>query len=126
MNKYLLKRHGVLGVASFCLFLAMPAAAIDLDTDGDGVDDSIDNCILVANADQRDTNGDGFGNVCDPDLDNNVIVNFGDVGAWVPFFNTVAGDVDQDFNGDGFANFLDYALFPQFFNQPPGPSGNAP
>ncbi|MFK8016193.1 MAG: S8 family serine peptidase, partial [Gammaproteobacteria bacterium] len=33
-----------------------------VDTDGDGVADSADNCTLIANADQRDTNGDGFGN----------------------------------------------------------------
>ncbi len=27
---------------------------------------------------QRDTDGDGFGNFCDPDLNNNRIVNFMD------------------------------------------------
>ncbi|MEO1576160.1 MAG: M14 family zinc carboxypeptidase, partial [Pseudomonadota bacterium] len=35
------------------------------DTDGDGVNDLVDNCTLIANADQRDSNGDGFGNACD-------------------------------------------------------------
>ncbi|MGB5471915.1 MAG: hypothetical protein WBQ78_00375, partial [Gammaproteobacteria bacterium] len=46
-----------------------------IDTDSDTVDDAIDNCTLVANADQRDTNGDGFGNVCDADFNNNGIVD---------------------------------------------------
>ncbi|MEM7084458.1 MAG: thrombospondin type 3 repeat-containing protein, partial [Pseudomonadota bacterium] len=94
---------------------------VTLDTDGDGVDDSLDNCSLVANADQRDTNGDGFGNACDPDLDNNGVVNFLDVNAWTPTFNTACGDVDEDFNGDGVCNFADYALFADFFLMPPGP-----
>lgn len=98
----------------------------DIDTDGDGVGDSLDNCTLVANADQRDTNGDGFGNVCDPDFDNNGVVNFLDISGWVPFFNTACGDVDQDLNGDGGCNFGDFSLIPAYFGQPPGPSGIAP
>ena len=96
------------------------------DADGDGVADAIDNCTLVSNADQRDTNGDGYGNACDPDLDNNGIVNFADIGQWVPLFNTACGDIDADFDGDGGCNFADYALFPQYFLQPPGPSALAP
>src|SRR5690606_6829295 len=39
------------------------------DRDGDGVPDALDNCIRIPNPDQRDTNGDGFGNVCDADVD---------------------------------------------------------
>ena len=46
------------------------------DTDDDGIPTTLDNCTLVANADQRDTNGDGYGNVCDPDLNNDGIVNY--------------------------------------------------
>jgi hypothetical protein len=36
------------------------------DRDCDGVLDSIDNCIDVANSDQRDFERDGIGDVCDP------------------------------------------------------------
>ena len=35
----------------------------DSDDDNDGVADSSDNCPLVANADQTDTDGDGQGTV---------------------------------------------------------------
>jgi hypothetical protein len=36
-----------------------------VDTDGDGVPDTTDNCLNDANADQADLDGDGVGNVCD-------------------------------------------------------------
>ncbi len=95
------------------------------DSDSDGIPDSSDNCLLVANADQRDTNGDGYGNSCDPDLDNNGTVNFADISLWIPFFNTPTFG-DADFNGDGNAGFVDYTLMAAYFLQPPGPSGIAP
>ena len=96
-----------------------------VDSDADGIADVLDNCTLIANSDQRDTNGDGFGNACDPDLNNDGTVNFADIPLWVPFFNTMTNG-DADFNGDGIANFSDYALFGVFFLQAPGPSGVAP
>lgn len=105
------------------------------DTDNDGILDALDNCILVPNGplipdaggnSQRDTDGDGYGNSCDPDISNTpgeAVVNFIDISQWTLFFNTACGDVDEDFNGDGFCNFEDYLLFPAYFMQPPGPSG---
>jgi hypothetical protein len=37
-----------------------------VDSDGDGVPDSVDNCPEVANPDQADTDADGYGDACDP------------------------------------------------------------
>ena len=37
------------------------------DADGDGVEDSRDNCPTVSNPDQRDSNHDGKGDACQPD-----------------------------------------------------------
>lgn len=34
------------------------------DSDGDGVEDFLDNCLNVANADQQDSDGNGFGDAC--------------------------------------------------------------
>jgi len=42
------------------------------DVDGDGVPDAEDNCVWLANPDQQDTEGDGWGDACDlfPEEDN--------------------------------------------------------
>ena len=42
-----------------------------IDGDGDGIDDNLDNCPSIYNPDQKDTDGDGLGDVCDdnPDSD---------------------------------------------------------
>jgi hypothetical protein len=36
------------------------------DTDGDGVLDNIDNCLTICNPSQLDANGNGIGDLCDP------------------------------------------------------------
>ena len=45
--------------------LANEDTTIILDTDGDGIPDSSDNCPNNYNPDQTDTDGDGFGDACD-------------------------------------------------------------
>ena len=95
-----------------------------LDSDGDGIPDVQDNCINTANADQRDSNGDGYGNVCDADLNNDGIVNLVD---FVVFRNAyLTADADADFNGDGIVNLVDFVTFRNAYLQPPGPSGLVP
>ncbi|MDH3589935.1 MAG: thrombospondin type 3 repeat-containing protein, partial [Gammaproteobacteria bacterium] len=49
------------------------------DTDGDGIDDSVDNCSMRHNPDQVDTDNDGFGNACDADFNQDAMVDFHDV-----------------------------------------------
>jgi hypothetical protein len=92
----------------------------DTDSDGDGVADRTDNCTLVANADQRDTDADGYGNVCDADLDNDCLTGFLDLGIFKSVFLT--NDPDADMNGDQIVNFIDLGILKTLFFAPPGPS----
>lgn len=92
-----------------------------VDSDGDGIADDDDNCIEIANTDQRDTDGDGIGNVCDPDLNNDCLVNFDDLAMLKAVF--FSPDPDADFDGSGLVNFDDLAITKEFFFSPPGPSG---
>ena len=94
------------------------------DSDADGIPDSIDNCIDNPNLDQRDSNADGFGNRCDPDLNNDGIVNVIDLGLFRSVFFTP--DADADFSGDGIVNVIDLGILRTFFFRPPGPSGLVP
>lgn len=48
------------------------------DTDGDGTGDNGDNCPVIANADQLNTDGDAQGDACDTDSDNDTILNEAD------------------------------------------------
>ena len=83
---------------------------------------SFRSCAAAGNS-QRDTDADGFGNSCDPDLNNDGMVNFGD------FVRFQAGwlgvEPDLDFNGDGVTNFGDLVIFTMYMfgvpGQPPTP-----
>ncbi len=96
------------------------------DADNDGIDDAVDNCLYRVNPDQRDTDGDGYGNACDADLDNSGIVNFTDLAIFRKRFGTA--DPDADFDGSGVVNFADLATFRSLFGKAPGPgpAGSSP
>lgn len=91
------------------------------DTDGDGVVDPLDNCIRVADASQRDADGDGYGNVCDADLDGDGRVSYPDLARLrASFFQS---DPVADLDGDGVVGFSDLAILQRAFFGAPGPSG---
>jgi hypothetical protein len=98
----------------------------DLDTDIDGVPQSLDNCTAVANADQRDTDGDGYGNLCDGDLNNDGEANTLDLNLYRLAHRTELGednyDPDADFNGDDSIDTLDLNIYRGLHRQPLGPS----
>ncbi|MFK8017509.1 MAG: PKD domain-containing protein [Gammaproteobacteria bacterium] len=91
------------------------------DEDGDGIIDADDNCVLAFNDTQLDTDGDGIGNACDPDLNNDGVVNVVDLGILRSVFFT--NDPDADFNGDGIVNVIDLGILRSRFFLPPGPAG---
>lgn len=99
--------------------LSLCAFSAAADMDGDGIDDAADNCSMLHNPDQRDSNADGFGNACDMDLNNDNVVNVVDLGLLrVAFFTD---DADADSNGDGVVNAVDLGALRSLFLMPPGP-----
>ncbi len=114
------------------------ADCVDIDSDGDGIPNFQDNCPLVPNVDQVNTDGDPMGDACDPDDDNDGILDDGD-GSGVEgdkrctggltkgcddncrtIINQLQEDLDQDLlgnacdpdaDGDGFVNEQDCGPF---------------
>ena len=105
------------------------------DGDSDGVGDACDNCTQVANADQRDTDADGYGNRCDADLNNDpaALVNVFDLGQFRSVFGSAAPGIEPyeladhaDFNGDGNVNVFDLGILRSLFGGTAGPSALNP
>lgn len=69
----------------------------DRDTDTDGVIDSVDNCPLQANSDQKDGNGNNVGDICD-DYDYDGILTYLDNCPKIE--NSGQVDIDRDGLGD--------------------------
>jgi hypothetical protein len=55
------------------------------DTDGDQVEDGVDNCPTVYNPDQADSDGDGVGDACEPEPVGGVIVPVSRLGLLAPW-----------------------------------------
>jgi hypothetical protein len=98
------------------------------DTDSDGIRNGSDNCTLLSNASQADSDGDGYGNRCDADLNNNGATNAQDTSMFRPRLGTttVPPVYDKaDFNANGVVNAQDTSIFRTLLGSPPGPSGLA-
>lgn len=92
------------------------------DSDGDRIPDFCDNCTLVANPDQHDSNNDGYGNACDADLDNNGIVDRRDQKILSGQLGRMGDELDADFNGDRVVDKADLRILKRNMGKPPGPS----
>jgi hypothetical protein len=81
------------------------------DTDSDTIADGLDNCPLVANTSQQNTDADGFGNACDADddgdgLDDSVET---DTGVFVSASDTGTSPLLFDTDGDSLSDAIERA-----------------
>ncbi len=103
---------------------AYELAAGGSDQDNDYVADLADNCVLVYNWDQYDADHDGYGNICDGDLNNSGRVTVVDYTIFRNALNST--DPVADLNGSGRVTVVDYTILRNRLNTVPGPSGYHP
>jgi DMSO/TMAO reductase YedYZ molybdopterin-dependent catalytic subunit len=89
------------------------------DMDADGVPDLRDNCPNTFNPSQRDSDGDGIGDVCDsgcPDLDGRNPVSFRDFAILASTWHARDGNAPAgDLNTDGVVNALDLQVLARYW-----------
>jgi hypothetical protein len=116
---------------AFLFVVGTSGAGPDADSDGDGIQDNLDNCVSVANANQRDTDKDGYGNSCDEDINspNDGVVGAPDFSEVLLAFGSSQNDpnynADADCNGDEVIGAPDLSCLLLVFGGAPGPSGRA-
>jgi hypothetical protein len=102
---------------------------LTFDDDGDGISDSVDNCLDGYNPVQLDSNGNGSGNACDCDWDGDGRCGDADYDQLIACFGSanVAGTECEffDMNEDGVVAQPDYSLFlARYEPDPPGDAGS--
>jgi hypothetical protein len=85
------------------------------------VPDGADNAYLTPNPDQRDSDGDGFGDAMDADFNNDGRIDEHDLSLLVDGFRLKSGDSkfdpQLDLDGDDEIGFPDYQRFIQRWGQ---------
>ena len=124
----MINKQGYLRFITTIVFLLMTWLPISGnaagDKDGDGIPDTQDNCTEIANANQQDSDSDGFGNACDADLNNDGYVGFKDLDLFKSAFIKKNASSGADFNSDGIVSFSDFDAFKKLYSKPPGPAGS--
>ena len=120
---------------AFLVLAGMPPASdagpcpSTLDTDTIG--DCVDNCTILDNDPQVDTNTDGYGNVCDGDFDQtgiNSLKNRGEMLSILlcnPVLCPATFNPDIDMDSDGTVSLTDLGSHTKLLLSPTGPSGLA-
>jgi DMSO/TMAO reductase YedYZ molybdopterin-dependent catalytic subunit len=86
---------------------------VEHDDDGDGIPNSLDNCVNTSNPSQADTDEDGRGNPCDgdcPQLDLLQLIGFSDYSRLAQNWKRTGPDLTGDLNQDGTVNANDMAI----------------
>jgi type II secretory pathway pseudopilin PulG len=89
------------------------------DGDSDGVCDTSDNCVAIANPPQSDGDSDGYGEACDKDTTNDCTHTVADITAIIPTLNVIEPpDSPYDVNTDGTTTVADITTIIPVLNTP--------
>lgn len=92
---------------------------MDEDLDGDGIDDLMDNCKLVSNIMQQDTDSDGTGDMCeciDAEIIGTSAIDISDLALMVQSWLISSPELPGDIYTDGIVDGLDFAWFSMYWN----------
>jgi C1A family cysteine protease len=108
MDGFFNVRYGDCGIGNYAQKIDFTLTCTDSDSDGFADAEypadncPVDNCPSISNIDQKDTDGDGSGDACDSDLDDDGTPNFADNCLYIA--NGDQTDSDQDGLGDACDN----------------------
>jgi hypothetical protein len=64
-----------------------------------------------------------YGNVCDPDFDNDGLVTLRDFSVWRQYFRQLSPPAPEyvDLDGNGFIGLSDFSIWRRYYRSSPGP-----
>ena len=108
----------IITIITFSLASIYSGIDFSADADLDDVPDSSDNCPDISNPLQEDYDKDSLGDICDPDDDNDKVVDAVDVfdndpNEWADFdFDGIGSNQDKDDDNDGILDEKDSMPIP--------------
>ncbi len=88
--------------------------------------EKIETTAIYQHAEDDNTSKEGlqhYGDICDPDFDNDGLVSLDDFAIWRTYFRQPVPDAPEyiDVSGDNLIDLSDFAIWRMYFRSAPGP-----